>query len=44
MRQLESDNGAIIIVEHIYREYNKIADALANEALNQEGDQQWQRQ
>ena len=39
--ELENRNG-VVIVEHIYREYNVHADQLANQALDTQAFQDWQ--
>ena len=33
--------GSVIVIEHIYREYNKVADRLANQALDGQAFQAW---
>ena len=42
MREMERA-GKTIIVEHIYREFNTEADALANRALDTQSSQDWVR-
>ena len=33
--------GMVVIVEHVYREYNTIADSLANKAVDSRGSRGW---
>ena len=40
MRLVESRGGEVL-VEHIYREYNKEADALANRAVDERRSMEW---
>ena len=39
--QYLENRGAVIIVEHIYREFNKVVDGLANTALDRQGAKSW---
>ena len=40
LRTWES-NGVVVIVEHIYREFNAVTDAVANRALDGQLNQDW---
>ena len=40
IRLLEA-SGTVVLTEHIYREYNKMADQLANQALDTQGSREW---